>query len=80
MVNISRCFLVSAQTISNRSPNPIMVYEAMKRVMKTSLEYKHSIYVKNVYVRLKQEKIGTTTVETLRGRTFVMGTRGVSEI
>ena len=42
-----------------------MVYETMKRVMKNSLEYKHSIYIKNLYVTLKKEKIGTTTIETL---------------
>ena len=33
--------------------------------MKNSVEYKHSIYVKNLYVKLKEERIGTTTVETL---------------
>ena len=45
-----------------------MVYEAMKRVIKQSLEYKHSIYIKNLYVLLKKDKIGTTTVELLSKR------------
>ena len=45
-----------------------MVYDAMKRVMKESLEYKHSIYVKNLYVELKKDKIGTTTIEALSKR------------
>ena len=40
----------------------------MKRVMKESLEYKHSIYVKNLYVELKNDKIGTSTIESLSKR------------
>ena len=65
MVNISRYFLASAQNLCIQVTNRTLVYEAMKRVMKNSLEYKHSIYVKNLYVKLKMEKIGTTTIETL---------------
>ena len=42
-----------------------MVYEAMKCVVKKSLEYKHAIYVKNLYGNLKKDGIGTTTVEGL---------------
>ena len=42
-----------------------MVYEAMKRVMKKSLEYKHSVHIKNLYGNLKKDGIGTTTVEEL---------------
>ena len=68
MVNISRSFLASIRTISNRTPNPTEVYEAMRLVFKTSLEYKHSIYVKNIYTRLKKEKVSTTTVEELSKR------------
>ena len=60
-----RYFLASAQNLCNQVTNRTLVYEAMKRVMKNSLEYKHSIYVKNLYVKLKMEKIGTTTIETL---------------
>ncbi len=68
MVNIPRSFLASLRTISNTTTNANAVYEAMKRVCKTSLEYKHSIYVKNFFARLKDEKIGTTTVESLSQR------------
>ena len=42
-----------------------MVYEAMKRVMKKSLEYKHSVHIKNLYGNLKKDEIGTTSVEEL---------------
>ena len=65
MVNISRIFLASIRTLSNTTPNPEVVYEAMRRVFKTSLEYKHSIYVKRLYTRLRDEKISTTTVQEL---------------
>ena len=65
MVNISRCFLASAQELSTQSTNRNMVYEAMKRVMKKSLEYRHSVHIKNLYGNLKKDGIGTTTVEEL---------------
>ena len=68
MVIISRNFLASVENISERSTNRIMVKEAMKRTMKKSLEYKHAIYVKNLYLELRKHKIGTTTVESLCGR------------
>ena len=45
-----------------------MVYEAMKCVFKKSLEYKHAVYLKNLYGSLKKDGIGTTTVEGLSHR------------
>jgi hypothetical protein len=68
MVNISRYFLASAQELSSHCTNRNMVYEAMKRVMKKSLEYKHSVHLKNFYGNLKKDEIGTTTVERLSQR------------
>ena len=68
MVNMSRSFLASLRTLSNTTPNTHVVYEAMRRVCKTTLEYKHSIYIKNLYARLKHEKVSTTTVESLSQR------------
>ena len=65
MVNISRCFLASAQELSSHCTNPQLVYEAMKCVIKKSLEYKHAVYIKNLYGSLKKDGIGTTTVEGL---------------
>ena len=40
------------------------IYEAMKRTMKASMEYKQSIHVKNLYQELKKNRIGTMKVET----------------
>ena len=37
----------------------------MKQTMKTSLEYKRAIYVKNLYKQLKKDRIGTTVVESM---------------
>ena len=68
MVNISRCFLASAQRLLIQCTNQDMVYEAMKRVTKKSLEYKHSVHIKNLYGNLKKDGIGTTTVEELSRR------------
>ena len=65
MVNISRYFLASAHTICNHCPNRDEVYEAMKQTIKTSLEYKRAIYVKNLYKQLKKDRIGTTVVESM---------------
>ena len=65
MVNISRYFLASAQELCSHCTNRNVVYEAMKCVVKKSLEYKHAIYVKNLYGNLKKDGIGTTTVEGL---------------
>ena len=45
-----------------------MVYEAMKRIMIKSAEYKQSIYVKNLYSKLNQHHVGTSTVESLSRR------------
>ena len=68
MVNITRYFLASARQLSTHCTNQDMVYEAMKRVMKKSLEYKRSIYLKNLFGSLKKDGIGTTTVEGLSER------------
>ena len=65
MVNISRCFLASAHTISNQCTNPNEVYEAMKQTFKKSIEYKRAIHVKNLYAQLKKERIGTTVIENI---------------
>ena len=65
MVNISRYFLASAQELCSHCTNRNVVYEAMKCVVKKSLEYKHAIYVKNLYGNLKKDGIGTTTIEGL---------------
>ena len=40
----------------------------MKCVFKKSLEYKHAVYLKNLYGSLKKDGIGTTTVEGLSHR------------
>ena len=68
MVKISRNFLASAHNISETSTNREMVNEAMKRSMQKSIEYKHAIYIKNLYLGLHKRKVGTTTVETLCAR------------
>ena len=60
MVNISRYFLASAQELCSHCTNRNVVYEAMKCVVKKSLEYKHAIYVKNLYGSLKKNGIDTT--------------------
>ncbi len=66
MVNISRYFLAAAHTLSNQSTNPNNVYEAMKRTMKTSLEYRRATHLKNLYNELKENKIGIQNVETMQ--------------
>ena len=71
MVNISRYFLASAQELCSHCTNRNVVYEAMKCVVKKSLEYKHAIYVKNLYGNLKKDGIGTTTVEGLSQKNSV---------
>ena len=68
MVNISRYFLASAHNICNQGTNRDETYEAMKQTIKTSLEYKRAIYVKNLYKQLKKDRIGTTTIETMSGK------------
>ena len=40
----------------------------MKRTMKTSLEYKRAINVKNLFKELKREGIGTGKVETMSAK------------
>ena len=65
MVNISRYFLASAQQIASQCTNHDVIYEAMKRTMKTSMEYKRAINVKNLYKELKIDGIGTAKVETM---------------
>ena len=65
MVNISRSFLASAYRISNHCPNHDVIYEAMKRTIKISMEYKRAIHVKNLFTKLKKDRIGTTQIETL---------------
>ena len=51
-----------------------MVYEAIKRVMKKSLEYKHAIYIKNLYINLKKDNILSFvgTVDERRRKTKYM--------
>ena len=66
MVNISRYFLASAYTICSQCTNRDETNEAMKQTIKTSLEYKRAIYVKNLYKQLKKDGIGTTAIEANR--------------
>ena len=66
MVNISRSFLASTRRIASRCTNPDVIYEAMKQTFKTSLEYKRTIHVKNLYQELKKDGIGTTRIESRR--------------
>ena len=40
----------------------------MKRVMRKSMEYKHAIYIKNLFENLKKNGVGTTTIESLSSR------------
>ena len=40
----------------------------MKQTIKTSLEYKRAIYVKNLYKQLKKDRIGTTVIETMSSK------------
>ena len=65
MVNISRCFLASAQIICNQCTNRDVVFEAIKRTFTSSMEYKPSIYVKELFQQLKKDGIGTAMVESL---------------
>ena len=68
MVNISRSFLASAYTLCSQCTNRDETYEAMKQTIKTSLEYKRAIYVKNLYKQLKKDRIGTTVIETMSSK------------
>ena len=65
MVNISRYFLASAHNITTQCTNRNHVMEAMKRTIKSSLEYKHALIVKDLYTQLKKDRIGTTAIEGL---------------
>ena len=67
-MNITRYFLASARRISNQCTNQHEVMEAMKQTVKTSLEYKRSIHVKNLYRNLKNEGIGTMKIERMSRR------------
>ena len=68
MVNISRYFLASAYTICSQCTNRDETNEAMKQTIKTSLEYKRAIYVKNLYKQLKKDGIGTTAIEAMSNK------------
>ena len=61
-------YLASAQQLSMQCTNRDDTYEAMKRTMKTSMEYKRTIHVKNLYQELKKDGIGTTKVEMVSRR------------
>ena len=68
MVNITRSFLASSYRISCQCTNQNEIYEAMKQTYRTSVEYKRSIHVKNLYQKLKMDGIGTTQIETITER------------
>ncbi len=55
--------MVSSRIISNRTTNPAMVLEAMKRTMSSTMKLLRERYVSDLFAKLCKKKIGTNAVE-----------------
>ena len=62
-MKLTNSFMVSSRIISNRTSNPEMVHETMKRTMAETMKLLHERYVFDLFTRLCKKKIGTNAME-----------------
>ena len=62
-MKLTNSFMVSSRIISNRTSNPEMVHETMKRTMAETVKLLHERYVFDLFTRLCKKKIGTNAME-----------------
>jgi len=64
-MRLSNPLIAKINRISSDCSNTILVAEAMKRSMKTTMDYLHSRYVMDLFQKLQQKRIGTSNVTSL---------------
>ena len=64
-MRLSNPLMAKINLISSDCSNTILVAEAMKRSMKTTMDYLHSRYVMDLFRKLQQKRIGTSNVTGL---------------
>ena len=62
-MKLTNSFMVSSRILSNRTPNPAMVFETMKRTMTSSMKLLKERYVFDLFTVLCKKKIGTNAME-----------------
>ena len=67
-MEISNSFMTKINQMCETCANPEMGKSVMKRIMKAAIHLEKSRYVVNLFLQLKQKKIGTTEIETLSKR------------
>ena len=64
-MRLTNSFLASENFISNSCSNADVAIEAMKRTMRSTMDYLHARYVMDLFKRLQRCKIGTTNIVNL---------------